>query len=171
MKLKTILLVEMGMSLAPGGMTSRDTQLRPWPGSWDDVDDWEGIKEGKGWFCYRESNNGDLKRSKATTYITEGDKPHKMWIEIKTGNLRKPNDTNKMYRERVNKHSKKVMSAWMNAAKRLYKAPGYNEVGNKMSISWKEAFTEAIQDPKVKQFIDNSGGEDIVDPVNFTPRV
>jgi hypothetical protein len=134
------------------------------------VDDWDGIKEGNGWFIYRESNVSDKRRSGASVYITETDKPHKMWIEIKTGNLRKPNDTNKMYRERIKKHSNKVMSSWMNAAKRLYKAPGYNEVGNKMTISWKEAFKEALNDPKVKQYIDNWGEAAISDPVNFTPR-
>lgn len=174
MKLKTLLLVElteMGMSMSPGSMSSQDTELRPIPGSADDVEAWDGIKEGKGWFCYRETSDHTLNRSGATAYITEGDKPHKIWIKIKTHGLRKPNDTNKMYRERINKHSNKVMTSWMNAAKRHHKSQGFNEVGNKITISWKESFKEAINDPKVKQYIDNWGEAAISDPINFTPRV
>jgi hypothetical protein len=171
MKLKTLLLVEMGMSMSPGSLTSRDTELRPMPGSADDAEVWDGIKEGNGWFVYRETTDNSTNRSGATAYITDGDKPHKIWIKIKTHGLRKTNDTNKMYRERINKHSNKVMTSWMNAAKRLYKGPGFNEVGNKMTISWKDAFVEAVKDPKVKQYIDNWGESEISDPINFTPRI
>ena len=88
-----------------GSMSSNDNELRPMPGSTDDVDDWDGIKEGKGWFLYRETNNWDKRRAAASIYITEEDTPHKYWIKIKTHKLRKPNDTNQLYQERVKKHS------------------------------------------------------------------
>lgn len=174
MKLKTLLLLERGMSMGYGSMSSNDIKLRPIPGSFDDVEDWDGITESNEWFLYRETNNWDTKRSGATVYITEDEIPHKYWIKVKTNNLRKSNDTNKMYQERAKKHADKVSRAWMSEAKRLYKSPGYNEMGNKMIVSWKQAFKEALNNPKIKTFIENWGEESaapIADPVNFTPRV
>jgi hypothetical protein len=174
MKLKTLILLERGMSMGYGSMSSNDTELRPMPGSADDVEDWDGIKEGNGWFLYRETNNHDTKRSGASVYITEEDKPHKYWMKIKTHGLRKAGDTNKMYYERVKKHTDKVSKAWISEASKLHKASEFNEVGNKKTISWKQAFKEALSSPKIKNFIENSGEEEIAplaDPVNFTPRV
>ncbi len=215
MKLKTIitLLQEFYMpagvpgASGMGSMTSSDSKLRPVPGgpddndAWDDVQDWDGIKEGKGWFLYREQNHSAKRRSLATVYITEGDKPHKMWINIKTHRLRKKGDTSEMHQEKIKKHADKVSRAWMSEAKRLYKEPGYNEMGNKITISWNEAFKQALKSPKVQSFIDNWGEQAvtprtldplsypdkskallpqateskktaaIADPVNFTPRI
>ena len=160
-------------------MSSNDTELHPLPGSADDTEDWDGIKEGQGWFLYREANNTAKNRSGASIYITEEDEPHKYWINIKTHGLRKKTDTNEQFRQRIKKHSDKVARSWMSAAKRLHKNEEYSPVGNRISISWKQAFKEALNDPKVKTFIENWGEEPIkskktatiADPVNFTPRI
>lgn len=175
MKLKTILLLnEMSIpSFNMGSMTSNDTKLRAYPGSMDDAESWDGIKEGNGWFMYRGSNDWHSKRSGASVYITEGE-PHKFWIKIKTHGLRKPNDTNESYRNTVKKHTDKVSRAWMTAARKIHNSPEINEVGNEIPVSWKQAFREALNDPKVKPYIDKVGEEKnspIVDPVNFTPRI
>ena len=180
MKLKTLLTLinesagygTHGGSLG-GSLSSQDTKLRPYPGSMDDVESWEGVTEGKGWFCYREANNWDTKRSGASIYITEGE-PHKYWIRIKTHGLRKPNDTNESYRQRVNKHSDKISRAWMTAARKLHNNPDINEVGNEVQMTWKEAFKLALEDAKVKPYIAEWGESKkepvSVDAVNFTPR-
>ena len=188
MKLKTLLLLKNesagygthGSALG-GSLTSQDTKLRPWAGSMDDVESWDGVTEGKGWFAYRESNNWDTKRSGASIHITEGE-PHKYWIRIKTHGLRKPTDTHESYRQRVTQHSDKVSRAWQSAAKKLHGNPEINEVGNELQMTWKEAFKLALEDAKVKPFIAEWGeGQTkpaqtkatpvIADPVNFTLRL
>lgn len=161
---------EHGTSMGYGSMTSNDTKLRPYPGSADAVEDWEGITEGNGWFCYKESNNWDSKKSGATVYITEGE-PKKYWMKIKTHWLRKPNDTNESYRKRVRNHVGKVTRAWVTAAKRLHNNPELNEVGNPIQITWDTAFKKALDDSKVRPFLADCGESAIADPVNFTPRL
>ena len=179
MKLKTLLLLEKSMGY--GSLTTGDNQLRPYPGSMDDIEEWNGITEHEKWFSYSESNNWDLKRSGVSVYVTEGD-PKKYWIKVKTHNLRKPNDTNEGYRQRVRKHTNKVSKAWITAARRLYNNPEINEVGNSIQMSWNEAFSKALQDPKIKPFIAETGESPIKqtqkndtsaisDPINFTPRL
>lgn len=167
------------MSMGYGSMTSGDTQLRPYPGSMDSAEDWEGITEGNGWFCYRESNNWDSKKSGASIYITEGE-PTKYWIKVKTHGLRKPTDTNESYRQRVRKHTNKVSRSWITAAKKMHDNPEINEVGNEIQMTWNEAFKKALEDPKVKPFLSGYGegktnkpkeSGAIADPVNFTPRL
>jgi hypothetical protein len=190
MKLKTILLLgeSSGFGIAGGplggSLTSHDTKLRAYPNSMDDVEGWNGIVEGDGWFVHRESNNWDTKLSGASVYITEGE-PHKYWMRIKTHGLRKPNDTNESYRQRINKHSDKVARAWMTAAKKLHNNPEINEVGNEIQMTWKEAFKLALESAKVKPFIAEYGERQInptkraldrvsppiSDPINFTPRL
>ena len=181
MKLKTILLLiqeSCGYGMAggslDGSLTSHDTQLRPYPGSSDDTESWAGIVEGNGWFMYRGSNNWDKKMSEASVYITEG-KPTKYWMRIKTHGLRKPNDTNESYRQRINKHSDKVARSWMSAARKIHNNPEINEVGNEIQITWKEAFKLALESSKVKPFISEWGETKkdtsaMADPVNFTYR-
>lgn len=181
MKLKTLLLLnERGMSMGYGSMSSNDTKLRATPGGQNDgqpgwnegVEDWDGIVEGQDWFCYMEGNDWHNKRSGASVYITEDDKPHKMWIKIKTHGLRKNNDTNESFKERVRKHTHKVARTWMTSAKDIHNNAGLNEVGNPINISWKQAFKEALNDPKVKSHIAEVGDEPIkplVDHMNFTP--
>ena len=174
MKLKTLILLERGMSMGYGSMTSNDVKLRPYPGSADDIEDWNGVTEGNGWFCYKESNDWNLNTSGATVYITEGE-PRKYWMKIKTKWLRKPNDTNESYRKRVRKHVDKVTRAWVTTAKRLHNNPELNEVGNLIQITWSEAFQAALNDAKVKPYLADCGetkkSNDIVDPVNFSPRL
>jgi len=176
MKLKTlILLIERGMSMGYGSMSSNDTKLRPTPGGWnDDAPNWDGIVEGKDWFCYMEGNDWQTKRSGATIYINEDEKPHKMWIKIKTHGLRKPNDTNESYKERVRKHTNKVARSWMSAAKKIHNNPDINEAGNPVPITWKQSFREALKDFKLKAHLAECGEQEIApvaDPVNFTPRI
>lgn len=164
-----------------GTVSSQDSQLHPMPGGMDDVESWEGVTEGKGWFCYREANDWHTKRAGASIYITEGE-PHKFWIRIKTHGLRKSNDTNEGYRQRINKHADKVARAWMSEAKKLHNNPEINEVGNELQMTWKEAFKLALESSKVKPFIAEWGDcptyktknkevSAISDPVNFTPRL
>lgn len=184
-KLKKLIessLTERGMSMGCGSMSSDDTKLRPTPGGqndnspkWNDnVEDWDGIVEGDNWFCYMESNDWHSKRSGASIYITEDDKPHKMWIKIKTHGLRKDNDTNESYKDRIRKHTNKVARSWMSAAKEIYNNQDLNEVGNPVPISWKQAFKEALNNPKVNSHIAEVGEKEIAplaEPVNFTPRI
>ena len=121
-----------------------------------------------------ESNDWHSKSAGASIYITEDDKPHKMWIKIKTHGLRKANDTNESFKERVRKHTNKVARSWMSAAKNIHNNPELNEVGNPIPVTWKQAFKEALNDPKVKAFLAETGEKElspISDPVNFTPRV
>lgn len=172
MKLKTLIILnEQGNSMGYGSMSSNDTKLRPTPrNKWNgDVSNWDGIVEGKDWFCYMEGNDWHAKRSGATVYINEDDKTHKIWIKIKTGRLRKPNDTNESYKERVRKHTNKAARTWMSAAKKMYNDPEINEAGNPVPITWKHAFREALKDSKLKPYIAECGEtEPMVDPVNFT---
>lgn len=177
-KLKDILhqaLNESGMSMGYGSMTSVDTQLRPTPGGLnDDSPNWDGIIEGKDWFCHIHGNNWQNKRSGATVYINEDEKPHKMWISIKTHGLRKTGDTNEAFKARIRKHTDKVTKAWLSKAKKLHKTLEMNEVGNPIQITWKQAFKEALKDTKVQSYLAGSGGKEIApvsDPVNFTPRL
>jgi len=158
---------------------SPNDKLYPVPGSLNDKTNWNkntddssSIVEGDGWFVYKESNDWNKRQSGASVTITEDDKPHKIWIKIKTHGLRKANDTNETFKERVRKHTNKVAGQWISAAKKLHE-PELNEVGNPIPISWKQAFKEALNNPKVKSHLMETGAEDIApicDPVNFTSR-
>ena len=146
-----------------------DSELRPTPGGMNDGSpNWDGIVEGgKGeWFAYIGGNDYNKKLSETTIYINEGDKPHKIWIKIKTGNLRKPTDTNKSYKDRIRKHANKISRKWMSEAKKLHK-PELNEVGNEIPVSWKESFKNSME--SVKSFI-SEWGEVEINPINFTYR-
>ena len=174
MKLKTILLLERGMSMGYGSMSSNDTKLRPTPGGMNDGSpDWDGVVEGKDWFCYMEGNDWNKHLAGVSIYITEGDRPHKIWTKIKTNGLRKKGDTNEAAKERVRKHINKVARSWIGEAKRIHNNPEINEVGNPVPISWKAAFLEVLDNPKVKAHLAECGEQEIAplaDPVNFTPR-
>lgn len=175
MKLKTLIKINEWISHGPAVNGNPDSKLRPMPGGWnDDSPNWDGIVEGKDWFCYMEGNDWQTKRSGATVYINEDDKPHKIWIKIKTHNLRKPNDTNESYKERVRKHTNKVARTWMTAAKKIHNNPDINEAGNPVPITWKQAFRESLKDTKLKAHLADCGEQEtssLADPVNFTPRL
>jgi len=201
MKLKTLLQINEWISHGIAVNRSPDDNLYPTPGGmndgnphwntkdsfdvnssniaegkgWnDDVEDWDGIVEGDDWFCYMEGNDWHNKRSGASIYINEDDKPHKMWIKIKTHGLRKKGDTNESYKDRIKKHTNKVARSWMSAAKEIHNNTDLNEVGNPIHISWKQAFKEALNSPKVKLYVAEVGEKEITplaDPINFTPRI
>ena len=182
MKLKTLIEINEWISHGIAVNRTPDSKLRATPGGQNDgapgwnegVGDWDGIIEGKDWFCYLEGNDWHNKRSGASIYITEDDNPHKMWIKIKTHGLRKANDTNESYKDRIRKHTNKVARSWMSAAKEIHDGAGLNEVGNPISVSWKHAIKEALNDPKVKAHLAETGENKlspIADPVNFTPRI
>jgi hypothetical protein len=140
----------------------------------DGSPNWDGVVEGKDWFCYMESNDWQKHRAGISIYITEGDKTHKIWAKVKTNGLRKKGDTNEAHKERVRKHINKVARSWMSEAKRIHNNPELNEVGNPVVISWKEAFREVLENPKVKAHLAECGEQEIApvsDPVNFTPRI
>jgi len=166
MKLKTLIFLESRPSMGYGSMSSQDTKLRPLPGSIDDIDDWDGIVEGDGWFLYKEHNNWHQKQSGASVTITEGE-PKRYRISIKTKGLRKMGDTKQQFVERIRKHTNKVSSAWISAAKRIKNNPDLNEIGNPIHKSWGECFEAALQDAKVSPYVQGVS----VDAVNFTPRV
>lgn len=124
------------------------------------------------WFMASGTNNWQDKKAYCSAYITEtGGKPLRVWVEVKTKWLRKPNDTHSSHHERVRKAIGKVSKAWASEAKRLHKEYMVTEVGNKKFRTWKECFTQALKSPKVAPFITGSGvDESVMDPVNFTPR-
>ena len=171
MKLKTIFLINEWISHAPAMNRSPDSKLRPTPGGMNDgFPNWDSIVEGKDWFCYMESNDWEKNRAGISVYITENNKPHKIWVKVKTNGLRKKGDTNEAHKERVRKHINKVAHSWMSEAKKIHNNPEINEVGNPIPISWKECFLEVLENPKVKAHLADCGDEAIADPVNFTPR-
>ena len=166
MKLKAIIEELLLEWVSHGIAVNRnpDSKLHPTPGGWNDNSpNWNGIIKGpkNEWFAYLESNDWENKRSGATVYITEDDKSHKIWIKIKTGGLRKKNDTNESYKERVRKHTNKVAHSWMSAAKKIHNNPEINEIGNTIPITWKEAFRESMNDPKVKEFLVEYGEKEM----------
>jgi len=182
MKLKTLIQINEWISHGIAVNRTPDSKLRATPGGQNDgakgwnegVGDWDGIIEGKDWFCYVEGNDWHSKMAGASIYITEDDKPHKMWVKFKTHGLRKAGDTNESFKERVRKHSHKVARSWMTAAKDIHNNVGLNEVGNPIPITWKQAFKEALNSPKVKGLVAEVGENElptISDPVNFTPRI
>ena len=179
MKLKTLIFLEFYMpprgSMGMGAMSSMDSRLRPWPGSIDNTEDWNGIVEGDGWFLYKESNNWHHRQSSASVTITEGE-PTRYRIKIKTKGLKKKGDTNASLSERVRKHTEKVSRSWVNVAKKIRNNPDLNEIGNPDVKSWAQCFKEALEDPKISGLIE--GFEEsklnvapVSDPVNFTPRM
>ena len=169
------------ISHAPAMNRTPDSKLRPTPGgqndgspNWNDnVDDWNGIVEvGNDCFAYVGGNDYHKHLAETTVYINEdGQKPHKMWIKIKTHGLRKPTDTNESFKERIRKHANKVSRSWIKTAKDLHDNPEINEVGNSVSVAWREAFHEALKDPTVQAHLADCGEAAMADPVNFTPRV
>ena len=174
MKLKTIIfLQESAMSMGYGSLSSLDSGLYPLPGSIDDVQSWDGIIEssdGK-WFLYKESNDWHKKQAGASVTITEG-KPHRFNIKIKTKWLKKSKDTNNSLSERIREYTDKVSKKWVSSAKRIRNNPDLNEIGNPIEKSWQQCFREALNDPKVKPFIEEVHENDIcVDPVNFTKSI
>jgi len=182
MKLKTIIQINEWISHGVAVNRTPDSKLRATPGGQNDgaqgwnegVGDWDGIIEGKDWFCYVEGNDWHSKTAGASIYITEDDKPHKISIKIKTHGLRKTNDTNESFKERVRKHAHKVARSWMTKAKEIHNNTDLNEVGNPIPVSWKQAFKEALNDPKVKGLVAETSEKElspIADPVNFTPRI
>jgi len=167
MKLKTILQLSEWISHAPAVNRTPDSKLRAIPGGDNDTPAWDGIVEGKGWFLYRGSNDWDKKLSEATVYITENDKPHKIWIKIKTNNLKKPTDTNESHKERIKKHVNKISGKWMSEAKKKHKNLDLNNVGNPITKSWLETFKNSVE--LIKPYI-LEWGESEIDPINFTYR-
>ena len=151
--------------------SSNIAEGKDWNG---DVGDWDGVIKGdRDWWGYVAGNDWDKKQAGVDIYITEDDKPHKMWIKIKTHGLRKKGDTNEAFKERIRKHSHKVARSWMTAAKEIHNNIELNEVGNPIPVSWKHAFKEALNDPRVKSYLGEVGEKEIspiADPVNFTPR-
>jgi len=162
MKFKTLLF--LNEFSVPGSLGSGDA----------DLISWDGIREHNDWFVYKGSNNWNGGKSYCSVTITEGDKPHKYWMTIKTKNLRRPKDTNESYNRRAREMTEKVSKAWVSLAKRLHKEPReITECGNLIMRNWKECFSEALNDPKINRFTEKSGegNAPIMDPVNFTLRL
>jgi hypothetical protein len=125
------------------------------------------------WFMATGTNNWQDKKAYCSAYITESGKPSvRIWVEVKTRWLRKPNDTHSSHHERVRKAIGKVAKAWSNEAKRLHKEPQLSEIGNQKTRTWRECFAAALKSPKVSPFIMECGEDEAstMDPVNFTPR-
>lgn len=159
-----------------------DVKLRATPGGQNDgskgwnegVEDWDGVIKGDGnWWGYVAGNDWNKKQAGVDIYITEDDEPHKISIKIKTHGLRKTNDTNESFKERVRKHAHKVARSWMTKAKEIHNNVELNEVGNPITVSWRRAFKEALNSPKVKGLVAEFKEKElstICDPINFTPH-
>ena len=180
MKLKTLIQISEWISHGPAINRSPDDKLYATPGgmndgspNWSEPNNWDGVVEGKDWWGYTGGNDWNKKQSYSEIYINEDEKPYKIWIKIKTHGLRKTNDTNETYKERVRKHTNKVARSWMGEAKKIHNNPEINEVGNPVPITWKQAFREALKNSKVKAHLADCGEQEMTpleDPINFTPR-
>lgn len=124
------------------------------------------------WFMYNGTNDWQNKKAYCSAYINENGKPIRMWIEVKTKWLRKPNDSHGGHHDRVNKTIKKISRSWASEAKKLHKEVNLSEIGNKTMRTWKECFEQALKSPKVAPYIQENGTDAaaVMDPVNFTPR-
>ena len=106
------------------------------------------IKQGNpDWFMSTGTNNWQDKKAFCSTYITENGKPIRIWAEVKTKWLRKPNDTHSNHHDRVRKAITKVSKAWASEAKRLHKEEMVSEIGNHKVRPWKECFMQALKSP------------------------
>ena len=150
----------------PGALTSGDDQLR----SYNTETTKQGAPE---WFMSQGTNNWHDKKAYCSAYITENDKPVRIWVEVKTKWLRKPGDSHSSHHDRVRKAIAKVSKVWSGEAKRLHKEQNISEIGNRSTRSWNECFVEALKSPRVAPFITGYGTDKAMayDPVNFTPRV
>jgi len=150
----------------PGSLTNGDDELRSYP---LETVTKQGSPE---WFMSHGTNDWHNKKAYCSAYITEaGAKPIRIWAEVKTRWLRKPNDTHSSHHDRVRKAIAKVSKAWSGEAKRMHKEPKLSEIGNKSFYTWQECFAQALKSPKLSPFILESGEDEaVMDPVNFTPR-
>jgi len=151
---------------SPGALTNGDDELRSYP---SETVTKQGAPE---WFMAHGTNDWHNKKAYCSAYITEtGGKPMRIWVEIKTRGLRKPNDTHSSHHERVRKAIAKVSRAWSGEAKRLKKEVRLSEIGNRSYPTWKECFVQALKSQKVAPYITAQGTDEAaMDPVNFTPR-
>ena len=165
MKLKT--LIKINKWITPAINHGPNSTLQPISEGWNDnSSNWDGIIEGgkNEWFAYVGSNDWHKHLAEATIYINEeGQKPHKIWVGIKTHGLRKNGDTNEVAKQRVRKHTNKIVKKWMSEAKRLYK-PELNEVGNPIIKTWLETFRSSLE--SIKPFILEWGESEIDPPHN-----
>ena len=60
------------------------------------------------WFMSTGTNDWQGKKAFCSTYITENGKPIRIWAEVKTKWLKKPNDTRSSHHDRVRKAITKV---------------------------------------------------------------
>jgi hypothetical protein len=77
------------------------------------------------------------------------------------------------------KHRRQACSKWRSLASEIHGDIQLNEVGNEISKSWRESFSEALKHPDLQEFIRHSPHHKIypnessaptMDPVNFTHR-
>jgi len=63
------------------------------------------------------------------------------------------------------KHRKQAVSKWKSLASKIYKENDtLDEVGNQHTITWKEAFSQALQEPELKEFIRDNQHQQIYRP-------
>ena len=88
------------------------------------------------------------------------------------------------------KHRRKAFTKWKSLAGKIHNNVELNEVGNEISKTWYQAFSEALKHPELQEFIRHSPHHKLyptedkgypkevqgkpqacIDPVNFTPRI
>lgn len=68
--------------------------------------------------------------------------------------------------EDKHKHRTKAARTWKKLATEIRKNAGLNEVGNPIIIPWQECFQRALQDPLMKEFVDDLSATPIFENIN-----
>lgn len=119
-----------------------------------------GFRKEQPWMA--ENINEDYHHSHSDYRILEGDK---LITAIFNDNSRLQFEIHfrdKKGRENKEKHRKQAVSKWKSLASKIHnESKELNEVGNQQELSWKECFSQALQDPELQEFIRDNHHEQV----------
>ena len=97
----------------------------------------ENFHENKEWFMYEGANT--------ITAVFEDNSRQTFKVHFRDNRIRDDRD----------KHRKRAASTWKRLAMEIRKSAGLNRAGNPIVIPWPECFQRALQDPLMKEYIDD----------------
>ena len=97
----------------------------------------ENFHENKEWFLYEGENT--------ITAVFEDNSRQTFKLHYHANRLREDKE----------KHRKKAANTWKRLARDIRNGAGLTEVGNPVVIPWQECFQKALQDPMMREFIDD----------------